>query len=58
MEEQYKDIRDLVKEAGVEHPSPDFLRKVMDKVERCLPLQNPESYKLLIFSKGWRKLIF
>ncbi|MEW7280077.1 hypothetical protein ABW636_15895 [Aquimarina sp. 2201CG1-2-11] len=57
MEEQYKDIRDLVKEAGLECPSSDFLSNVMNKVE-VSSVQAPVSYKPLISRKGWGGIIF
>ncbi|MFD2565348.1 hypothetical protein [Aquimarina rubra] len=52
MEEQYKDIQKLVKEAGVENPSTDFLQSVMDEVASVSMDKSPV-YQPLISKKAW-----
>ncbi|MBG6132434.1 preprotein translocase subunit SecG [Aquimarina sp. EL_43] len=52
MEEQYKDIKGLVKEAGLETPSVNFLKNVMDQVELSAIEVSPV-YKPLISKKVW-----
>ncbi|WP_074408726.1 MULTISPECIES: hypothetical protein [Aquimarina] len=52
MEEQYKDIKNLVKEAGLETPSVNFLKNVMDQVELSAIEVSP-TYKPLISKKVW-----
>ncbi len=51
MEEQFKDIKHLVKEAGVDHPSSDFLKNVMQSVE--ISSKKALVYKPLISKKIW-----
>ncbi len=52
MEEQYKDIEKLIKEAGVEIPSPNFVQNVMRQVEVSESRQ-PIVYQSLISKKAW-----
>ncbi|WP_438424755.1 hypothetical protein [Aquimarina macrocephali] len=52
MEEQYKDIKHLVKEAGLETPSVDFLKNVMERVELST-VEMSSAYKPLISKKVW-----
>jgi len=52
MEEQYKDLERLIKDAGVDHPSLDFSKKVMTKIER-LNTQTELVYTPLISKKMW-----
>ncbi len=52
MEEQFKDIKQLVKEAGTEHPSPVFLQNVMNQI-KVSETQRSEVYKPLISKKAW-----
>ncbi|WP_299261357.1 hypothetical protein [uncultured Aquimarina sp.] len=52
MEEQYKDIKRLVKEAGTENPSVDFLQKVMSEV-KIASADRPIAYQPLISKKAW-----
>ncbi|WP_024772190.1 hypothetical protein [Aquimarina macrocephali] len=52
MEEQYKDIKHLVKEAGLETPSVDFLKNVMEQVELST-VEMSSAYKPLISKKVW-----
>ncbi len=51
MEEQFKDIKHLVKEAGLEHPSSGFLKNVMSEVE--VSSQKTLAYKPLISKNAW-----
>ncbi|MBQ4820334.1 hypothetical protein [Aquimarina sp. MMG016] len=52
MEERYNDIEKLVKEAGLEHPSSDFLNNVMNQVETST-IEESIVYKPLISKKAW-----
>lgn len=52
MEEQYNDIGRLVKEAGNESPSMDFLQNVMQEV-KTIPVHEPLVYQPLISKKAW-----
>ena len=52
MEEQYKDIKYVVKEAGLESPSVNFLKNVMEQVELSA-IEMSSSYKPLISKKAW-----
>lgn len=52
MEEQYKGIKNLVKEAGLETPSVNFLKSVMEQVELSANEVSPV-YKPLISKKVW-----
>ncbi len=52
MEEQYKDIKHLVKEAGLDHPNPGFLNNVMNQIE-VAQTQKSIVYKPLISKKIW-----
>ncbi|WP_378177058.1 hypothetical protein [Aquimarina sp. SS2-1] len=52
MEEQYKDIEKLVKEAGTELPSIDFLQNVMIEIEST-SIEKPVTYQPLISRKAW-----
>ena len=52
MEEQYNDIRRLVKEVGNESPSMDFLQNVMQEV-KTIPVHEPITYQPLISKKAW-----
>ncbi|WP_298313432.1 hypothetical protein [uncultured Aquimarina sp.] len=52
MEEQYKDIKRLVKEAGTEDPSVDFLRNVMSDI-RATSVDKSVAYQPLISKKAW-----
>lgn len=52
MEEQYNDIRRLVKEAGNESPSVDFLQNIMQEV-KTIPVNEPIAYQPLISKKAW-----
>ncbi len=51
MEEKYKDIEKLVKEAGVHTPSSSFLHNVMSQVEASS--QTSTLYQPLISKSGW-----
>ncbi|WP_405205642.1 hypothetical protein [Aquimarina sp. LLG6339-5] len=54
MEEQFNDIKRLVKEAGVENPSVDFLQNVMHNVSVENTSSNkPLVYQPLISRKAW-----
>lgn len=55
MEEQYKDIQQVVKEAGIHRPSSDFLTKVMQEVHSSS--QKSYQYTPLISKKGWTMII-
>ncbi|GAA4277774.1 hypothetical protein [Aquimarina mytili] len=52
MEEQYKDIDKLVREAGLDTPSPDFLQQVMKQVEASQS-NRAFVYKPLISKSAW-----
>jgi hypothetical protein len=52
MEEQYKDIKHLVEEAGLEIPSANFLNNVMEQIELSAIEISPV-YKPLISKKSW-----
>ncbi|AXT63299.1 hypothetical protein D1816_24145 [Aquimarina sp. AD10] len=52
MDKQYKDIEHLVKDAGLDNPSPDFLKNVMDQVE-VSNISAPVIYSPLISKKSW-----
>ncbi|WP_027395494.1 hypothetical protein [Aquimarina latercula] len=52
MEEQFNDIKKLVKEVGLENPSVDFLQNVMRSVENTSADQ-PLAYQPLISRKAW-----
>lgn len=52
MEEQYNDIKRLVKEAENESPSMDFLQNVMQEV-KTIPVHEPLAYQPLISKKAW-----
>lgn len=52
MEEQYNDIKKIVKEAGLEQPSPIFLTEVMKKIE-VISEQKPIVYHPLIAKRTW-----
>ncbi|WP_103070758.1 hypothetical protein [Aquimarina sediminis] len=52
MEEQYKDIKYLVKEAGVDQPSSGFMKAVMNQIE-VSEGQQVKAYKPLISNKNW-----
>ncbi|MDY8134100.1 hypothetical protein [Aquimarina sp. 2201CG5-10] len=52
MEEQFKNIKGLVKEAGLEKPSVGFLQNVMSQVN-ALEIQSSIEYKPLISRKAW-----
>ncbi|WP_299213905.1 hypothetical protein [uncultured Aquimarina sp.] len=52
MEEQYKDIKRLVKEAGAEHPSVDFLQNVMSEI-KITSVDRSITYQPLISKKAW-----
>lgn len=52
MEEQYKDIEKLVKEAGIEEPSVNFLQNVMNTIEVPI-IDKPFVYQPLISKKAW-----
>jgi len=51
MEEKFKDIEKLVKEAGVHTPSSNFLHNVMNQVEASS--KSSTVYKPLISKSGW-----
>ncbi|MCK8522012.1 hypothetical protein M0D21_10565 [Aquimarina sp. D1M17] len=52
MEQRFRDIQKLVKEAGLENPSPSFLSNVMNQVETSVS-KDTIVYKPLISKKGW-----
>ncbi|WP_299245649.1 hypothetical protein [uncultured Aquimarina sp.] len=52
MEEQYKDIKRLVKEVGTEHPSVDFLKNVMSEI-KIASVNKSITYQPLISKKTW-----
>ncbi|MDH7444438.1 hypothetical protein [Aquimarina sp. 2201CG14-23] len=52
MDKQYNDIKNLVKEAGVEHPSNDFLHNVMNEV-KITSTKASTLYTPLISKKSW-----
>ncbi|WP_299437791.1 hypothetical protein [uncultured Aquimarina sp.] len=52
MEEQYNDIKKLVKEAGVEHPSVDFLQNIMGEI-KTTSVNKSLVYQPLISKKAW-----
>ncbi len=52
MEEQYKDIEKMVREAGLDSPSPDFLQHVMKGVE-VSQSERTFTYKPLISGHTW-----
>ncbi|PKV52317.1 hypothetical protein ATE84_4428 [Aquimarina sp. MAR_2010_214] len=52
MEEPYKDVKYLIKEAGLETPSENFLKNVMEQVELSTIEISP-TYKPLISKKVW-----
>ncbi|MBW1295564.1 hypothetical protein [Aquimarina litoralis] len=52
MEEPYNDIRGLVKEAGNESPSMDFLQNVMHEVS-AIPKHKSIEYQPLISKRAW-----
>ena len=54
MEKQYKDIAQLVKEAGLEKPSLDFLQNVMNSVEiTSKKTTTTTAYQPLVSRRGW-----
>ncbi len=57
MEEQFKDIGDLVKDAGLETPSVDFLDAVMSKVD-VDQVNSSVLYKPLISNVAWMVIGF
>ncbi|WP_062057751.1 hypothetical protein [Aquimarina longa] len=52
MEEQFKDVECLVKEAGLNTPSANFLNNVMCNVETIKNYQE-KAYKPLISKRSW-----
>lgn len=52
MEEQYRDIEKLVKEAGIQEPTSDFMKKVMDQIA-VTTTQASLDYQPLISRKVW-----
>lgn len=52
MEEQFKDIKKLVQEAGTERPSEFFLQNVMSELNVAKVNLSPE-YQPLISKKAW-----
>ena len=52
MEEQYSDIKKLVKEAGEEKPSVDFLQNVMGEI-KATSVSKSMVYQPLISKKAW-----
>ncbi len=52
MEEQYKDIERLVKEAGLDNPSPGFMQNVMKQIE-VSESKTSYVYTPLISKSGW-----
>lgn len=52
MEEQYKEMKHLIKEAGIDHPSSGFLQNVMNQIETS-EVQKLSVYTPLISRKAW-----
>lgn len=52
MEEQYSDIKKLVKEAGIENPSAGFLQNVMSEI-KVASIHKPMVYQPLISKRAW-----
>lgn len=52
MEERFKDIEHLIKEADLHHPSIDFSKNVMGQIE-ALAEQKEMVYRPLISKKTW-----
>ncbi len=52
MEEQFKDITNIVKEAGLHNPSSSFSKNVMNKIEMMASVE-PVTYTPLISKKTW-----
>jgi len=52
MEEQFRDIKKLVQEAGTESPSVDFLQNVMGELD-VVQLSTSSLYQPLISKKAW-----
>ncbi len=52
MEERFKDIEHLIKEADLHHPSIDFSKNVMGQIE-ALTEQKEMIYQPLISKKAW-----
>ncbi len=56
MEEQFKDIEQLIKEAGTDQPSSGFLKNIMSQIELS-ETQKSQVYQPLISKKTWLIMI-
>ncbi|KAA1246663.1 hypothetical protein [Aquimarina sp. RZ0] len=57
MEEQFEDIKKIIKESGVDTPSADFMHKVMKEIV-VVSGENSQVYQPLISKNAWVVLSF